>query len=62
LNFHLANILLPPSIVEHVLVHELAHLQESNYTPELWRRLEWGAARLRKRKTWLAEKGMALTL
>jgi hypothetical protein len=40
LNFHLANILLPPSIVEHVLVHELAHLQESNYTPELWRRLE----------------------
>jgi len=39
LNLHWRSILLPPSIVDYVLVHELVHLQERNHTPEFWARV-----------------------
>ena len=37
LNFHWAAILLPASVVDYIIVHELAHLAEPNHTPEFWR-------------------------
>lgn len=30
-------IMAPPEILEYVVIHELAHLQESNHTKEFWR-------------------------
>ncbi len=35
-NIHWATLQLPPSLVDYVLVHELAHLREANHTPEFW--------------------------
>lgn len=58
LNFHWATILLPPSIVEYVVVHELAHLQEPNHTPDFWRLVERAMPDYEARKRWLAEHGM----
>lgn len=57
LNFHWATILLPPSIVEYVVVHELTHIHEPNHTPEFWLRVERALPDFDRRKTWLAEHG-----
>lgn len=36
INIHWASLQLPPSLIDYVLVHELAHLREANHTPEFW--------------------------
>jgi predicted metal-dependent hydrolase len=57
LNFHWASILLPPSIVEYVVVHELVHLRQANHTPEFWLGVERAMPDFEARKQWLAEYG-----
>lgn len=57
LNFHWATILLPASVVEYVVVHELVHLREPNHTPDFWRRLERTLPDFEQRKAWLAAHG-----
>jgi predicted metal-dependent hydrolase len=57
LNFHWATILLPPSIVEYVVVHELVHLRQANHTPEFWKGVERAMPDFEARKQWLAENG-----
>ena len=56
-NFHWATILLPQSIVEYVLVHELAHLQERCHTRDFWLRVERSLPDYLERKRWLAQHG-----
>ena len=60
LYFHWKSILLPPTLVEYVVVHELCHLVEPHHTPEFWALLDHLLPDAQHRKTWLAEKGMAL--
>ena len=36
INIHWATLQLPPSLIDYVLVHEIAHLFEANHTPEYW--------------------------
>ena len=36
INVHWATLQLPPSLIDYVLVHELAHLHETNHTPKFW--------------------------
>lgn len=36
INAHWAALQLPPSLIDYILVHELAHLHETNHTPEFW--------------------------
>lgn len=59
LNFHWATILLPPSVVDYVIVHELAHLIEPNHTPVFWQQISRVLPDYEQRKIWLAEKGGA---
>jgi predicted metal-dependent hydrolase len=58
LNFHWRTILLPPRIIEYVIVHELVHLAEPHHTPEFWRRVERAMPDFAARKKWLAENGV----
>lgn len=57
INFHWATILLPVSVVDYVIVHELAHLVEPNHTPEFWLRVGRALPEYEQSKTWLAEHG-----
>ena len=36
INVHWATLQLPPSLIDYVLVHELAHLRETNHSPAFW--------------------------
>jgi hypothetical protein len=57
LNFHWATLLLPSSVVDYVVVHELVHLHESHHTPEFWRRVERAMPDYERRQKWLAKHG-----
>jgi len=61
LNFHWKSILLPPSIVEYIIVHELVHLHEDHHTPEFWLRVERAMPDFVVRKQWLGEHGGEVT-
>jgi predicted metal-dependent hydrolase len=54
---HWATILMPPRIVEYILVHELAHLLEPNHSAAFWLRVERVLPDYRQRRQWLAEHG-----
>lgn len=60
LNFHWATMLLPPTIAEYVVVHELVHLHERNHSARFWARLERAMPDYAQRKAWLAEQGARL--
>jgi predicted metal-dependent hydrolase len=56
-NLHWATILLPPSAIEYVVIHELVHLLERHHTPEFWLRVERAMPDYERRRAWLAERG-----
>lgn len=58
LYFHWKTILLPRSIAEYVVIHELTHLHAPHHTPEFWLRVERAMPDYERRKQWLAEHGM----
>jgi len=58
LYFHWKAILLPASIAEYVVVHEIAHLHEPHHTPAFWLRVERAMPDFAQRKVWLAEHGI----
>ncbi len=57
LYFHWQSILLPPRIIDYIVVHELAHLREPHHTPDFWRAVERAMPDWELRRRWLAEHG-----
>jgi hypothetical protein len=57
LYFHWQSILLPPPIVDYIVVHELVHLREPHHTPGFWRSVERAMADWQHRRQWLAQHG-----
>ncbi|TWT96917.1 hypothetical protein Pla108_26930 [Botrimarina colliarenosi] len=50
----------PMSVIDYVIVHELAHLLEENHTPRFWNIVRTHTAAMLKAKTWLKENGQLL--
>ena len=50
-------VLLPPSMIEFVVAHEMVHLVEPRHTDEFWQRLERLIPDYVERGRWLAENG-----
>jgi hypothetical protein len=57
LYFHWQSILLPPRVVDYIVVHELVHLREPHHTPDFWRAVERTMPDWEPRRRWLAERG-----
>lgn len=60
-NFHWRSILLPPRVVEYIIVHGLVHLHEAHHTPEFWTRLERAMPDVAVRTQWLVEHASTAT-
>ena len=62
INFHWATIQLNPSLIDYVIVHELAHVFEPNHTPHFWLRVERALPGFQSAKLELARVGSSLWL
>lgn len=62
LNFHWRMILLPPAMINYLVLHELCHIQEHNHTERFWalvRRVDYDFER---KEDWLRTNGAIYTL
>lgn len=62
INIHWATLQLPPSLIDYVLVHELAHLHHPNHTPEFWTKLGVAMPDYEARKDTLRHVGRVVWL
>jgi len=59
-NFNWRLIKAPMFVIDYVIMHELAHLMESNHTPMFWDIVRAQAPTMDKAKGWLKEHGQLL--
>lgn len=57
LNFNWKLILMPPEIMEYVVVHELSHLFEMNHSKKFWKIVETYLPDYKVRRKWLKDNG-----
>ena len=60
LNFNWRLIQAPISVLDYVIVHELAHLLEFNHSPQFWNIVAVQLPHYQKAKDWLKEHGNSL--
>ncbi|WP_411167753.1 M48 family metallopeptidase [Clostridium sp. MB05] len=62
LNFHWKSLMAPLSIIEYIVVHELAHLISKNHNEEFWNTIDKVMPDYEKRKKWLRDNGASLDI
>jgi predicted metal-dependent hydrolase len=62
LNFSWRLILAPKSVLDYVVVHELAHLREMNHSSRFWRIVEEYYGEYKAAERWLKENGVGLRI
>lgn len=60
LNFNWRLIKAPMSVIDYVVIHELAHLIEPNHTPRFWNIVHAQITSVESAKMWLRENGQSL--
>jgi len=50
----------PMFVIDYVIVHELAHLLESNHTPRFWSIIRANTPAMEKARAWLKDNGQVL--
>jgi predicted metal-dependent hydrolase len=59
-NFNWRLIKAPIFVIDYVVLHELAHLLETNHTARFWSIVRANTANMEKAKAWLKEHGQVL--
>ena len=57
LNFHWKLALMPPEVLDYVVVHELAHRREMNHSPAFWAEVARILPDYQERRAWLKKFG-----
>lgn len=60
LNFNWKLALVPPKVLDYVVVHELSHLIEMNHSPRFWQQVALVLPDYMDRRLWLKENGSRL--
>lgn len=60
LRFNWRLIKAPMFVIDYVVIHELAHLLESNHTPRFWGIVSAQTANMERARQWLRENGQSL--
>ena len=60
LNFNCLLMLVPPKVLDYVVVHELCHRKEMNHSPKFWAVVEEVLPDYKKRRKWLRENGSVI--
>ena len=62
LNFHWKVMLAPISVIDYIIVHELAHLKRENHSPQFWEIVESVIPNYAEKKNWLRLNGANLDI
>jgi predicted metal-dependent hydrolase len=62
LNFHWKLIMAPMTVIDYVVVHEMAHFLYPNHNESFWNVVDKVLPDFLERKNWLREKGAALDI
>ncbi len=62
LNFSWKLIMAPLNIIDYVVVHELAHINEMNHSVRFWNKVKTIIPDYKQREKWLKENRMSLSL
>lgn len=55
-------IMAPPSVIDYVIIHELAHLQEKNHTEEFWEVVANAMPEYEGKREWLRVNGQSISM
>ena len=62
LNFHWKCMMAPPTVLDYIVVHELAHLTHPNHTQAFWNEVDKVMPDYGERKEWLRVNGAGMDL
>ena len=62
INIHWKCAMLPPNVLDYVMVHELAHLKYPNHNAEFWHAVEKVLLNFEREKNWLKFNGAGMSL
>ena len=57
LNFSWRLVMLPPEIIDYVVLHELVHTEIQNHSKAFWKKLDLGMSDSQERRRWLRDNG-----
>jgi hypothetical protein len=60
LNFHWKCMMAPATVLDYIVVHELAHLRYPNHTAAFWNEVDKVMPDYRDRKEWLRVNGAGM--
>lgn len=62
LNFNWRLVMAPITVIDYVVIHELAHLIERNHSPRFWKRVEAMIPGYKEYRKWLRDNGKVFDL